>query len=34
MSQVDRAIAAARRLRDDAGSLRFAAPVTHVYNPL
>jgi len=34
MSQADRAIAAARRLRDDAGSLRFTAPVTHVYNPL
>jgi single-strand selective monofunctional uracil DNA glycosylase len=27
-------LAAARRLRADTGRLRFAAPVTHVYNPL
>ena len=27
-------IAAARRLRAETGRLRFAAPVTHVYNPL
>ena len=27
-------IAAARRLRDDVDRLKFAAPVTHVYNPL
>jgi single-strand selective monofunctional uracil DNA glycosylase len=27
-------LAAARRLRDDADQLRFAPPVTHVYNPL
>jgi single-strand selective monofunctional uracil DNA glycosylase len=30
----DLLIAAARRLRDDVAELRFAAPVTHVYNPL
>ncbi|MEY2548001.1 MAG: single-strand selective monofunctional uracil glycosylase [Verrucomicrobiota bacterium] len=27
-------LAAARRLRDDVDQLRFAPPVTHVYNPL
>jgi single-strand selective monofunctional uracil DNA glycosylase len=30
----DLLIAAARRLRDAVNALRFAAPVTHVYNPL
>jgi single-strand selective monofunctional uracil DNA glycosylase len=30
----DRLIAAARKLARAAGRLRFAAPVTHVYNPL
>jgi single-strand selective monofunctional uracil DNA glycosylase len=34
LSRADRATAAARRLRDEAGRLRFTAPVTHVYNPL
>lgn len=34
MSRADQAIAAARRLRDETEKLRFAAPVTHVYNPL
>lgn len=27
-------VACARRLRDEAGKLRFASPVSHVYNPL
>src|SRR5213596_3392883 len=30
----DRLIAAARKLSRTVGRLRFAAPVTHVYNPL
>lgn len=34
MSIVEDSIAAARRLADDVDRLRFAAPVTHVYNPL
>ena len=31
---VDELVAAARALGDEVGSLKFAAPVTHVYNPL
>lgn len=34
MSAIDASIAAARRLSQSVGRLRFAAPVTHVYNPL
>jgi len=34
LSSSERLIAAARRLSASAGSLRFAAPVAHVYNPL
>lgn len=34
MGAPDTAIAAARRLRDAVATLRFADPVTHVYNPL
>jgi single-strand selective monofunctional uracil DNA glycosylase len=30
----DRLIAAARHLRDEVNCLRFAEPVTHIYNPL
>src|SRR5947209_2739053 len=30
----ERVLRAAERLRDDVKKLRFAAPVTHVYNPL
>jgi single-strand selective monofunctional uracil DNA glycosylase len=30
----DALVVAARQLRDAVGALRFAAPVTHVYNPL
>ena len=33
-SIIEALLAAARRLRADTGRLRFAAPVTHVYNPL
>src|SRR5690242_2272754 len=31
---VSKFIQSARRLRDQAGALTFAAPVSHVYNPL
>ena len=34
MGRADRLIHAARRLSERAASLRFAAPVTHVYDPL
>src|SRR5438105_1943692 len=34
MSTADELIAAAQRLSATVGKLRFAAPVTHVYNPL
>lgn len=34
MATSSRLIDAARRLRDAVGKLRFAPPVTHVYNPL
>jgi len=34
MTTEQQLVAAARRLAKQAGSLRFAAPVTHVYNPL
>jgi single-strand selective monofunctional uracil DNA glycosylase len=34
MSAIKKAIAAARQLAKDVNRLRFAAPVTHVYNPL
>lgn len=34
MSVAGRLLDAARRLRDDCDRIRFAAPVTHVYNPL
>lgn len=34
MSAIDASIAAARRLSQSVGRLHFAAPVTHVYNPL
>lgn len=33
-NESERLIAAARRLRDTVNDLRFAAPVTHIYNPL
>ncbi len=34
MSQADRLIYAARRLTDRVESIRFTAPISHVYNPL
>lgn len=34
MSAIDASIAAARRLSQSVDRLRFAAPVTHIYNPL
>jgi single-strand selective monofunctional uracil DNA glycosylase len=34
MPRADRLIEAARRLSRDVGALRFAPPVSHVYNPL
>lgn len=34
MSRAERLIRAAKRLSDEVGALRFAKPVTHVYNPL
>ena len=34
MAAIEKAVAAARQLAKDVDVLRFAAPVTHVYNPL
>ena len=34
MATSDSLVTAAKRLRDAVAELRFAAPVTHVYNPL
>ena len=34
MNAIEKVTAAARRLAKEAGKLEFAAPVTHVYNPL